>query len=143
MRQKDFYPLSHSFLLAMNASFSISAVSNIWQFPFIYYTIFSTSFAVHHLLHQIIKNLHVFVISCGIFPVINYLKSFQNKAFLSFSGFIFLRTPEKYKILNNMSCPAPIRSDGQAPVYGNRPAGAVYGRYGQLLLSFGQKDRVP
>ena len=96
------------------------------MFPFVYYTIFLQTVFIHHLVHQLIKNLQHFLISYDTFLFAHkYLNPRKYHHFQVLPVPTSHPPPEKCRILNSTTRPLPRGSGDPVPGYGIPPgAGA-------------------
>lgn len=107
------------------------------MFPFVYYTIFLQTVFVHHLVHQLIKNLQHFLISYDTFLFAHkYLSPRKYHHFQVLPVPTSHPPPEKCRISNSTIHPPPIKSDDPVPGYGIPPDADAYAHYGLPVRSF-------
>lgn len=107
------------------------------MFPFVYYTIFLQTVFVHHLVHQLIKNLQHFLISYDIFLFAHkYLNPRKYHHFQVLPVPTSHPPPEKHRISNSTTHLPPIKSDDPEPGSEIPPGAISCERYGPPARSF-------
>lgn len=107
------------------------------MFPFVHYTIFLQTVFVHHLVHQLIKNLQHFLISYDTFLFAHkYLNPRKYHHFQVLPVPTSHSPPEKCRISNSMTRLPPRGSDDPDPVSGIPPGAVSCARYGPPARSF-------